>query len=417
MTPALQTLDPTVGIARGFAILPPEEGGGELWKVLVDIGLGAVGDYPLASVGAYDLTRRGAVERAAGEAVERFALAARSDAAAHGTRVRVQADAGIEVWAPSAVDGLALDGAWYRATVLSDATEVLVPAAAVDDDGGRRHGAVGGADSFDPSPSGTAAGLSLERATRAALREIIERDAVLCAWATRAGVRHMEPAICDGDLRRLRDGAERRGLRPWLGLIPTAVPGAQVVCCAIIDRTADGPLVSFGSKAAASVVSATRGALQEALQIHELLGNLRRHLERPRAFDAPSPALVTDDVARAWWWTTPEAAESMVEWISTWRTAEPDDRVSVAESTTSMDLVRGIVDDGGEPLRVDLTARLGEPAQDLGWHVVKVLCPGYQPLRLDETLTATWDLDRLTAWSHRHGRGAQPHTDLPHPLI
>ncbi|MBO9625494.1 MAG: YcaO-like family protein [Microbacterium sp.] len=416
MTPALQTLDPAVGIARSFAILPPERGG-ELWKVLVDIGLGAVDDYPLASVGAYDLTRRGAVERAAGEAVERFALAAHADAVAYGTPERARVDARIEVRTPRAVDGLPLDSAWYRATVLSDATEVLVPAEAIDDDGGRRHEALGGTDPFDPSPSGTAAGLSLERATRAALREIIERDAVLCAWATRIGVRHTAPASGDGDLRRLCDGAERRGLRPWLGLIPTSVPGAQVVCCAIIDRTVDGPLVSFGSKAAASVVSATKGALQEALQIHELLGNLRRRLERPRAFDVPSPALVTDDVARAWWWTTPEAAESMVEWISTWGTAEPDDRGPEAEGTTSMDLVRGIVDDGGEPLRVDLTSRLGELAQNLGWHVVKVLCPGYQPLRLDETLAATWDLERLAAWSHRYGLDAQLRTDLPHPLI
>ncbi|WP_435749235.1 YcaO-like family protein [Microbacterium sp. PMB16] len=420
MTPALQTLAVESGLAREFAVVAPDGARAALWKVLVDIGLGDGSDYPLAHVGAYDLGRRRALERGAGEAVERFALAREAPPEVRGTLGMLRAEADTEVWWPRWVCADAFRAVtlgWYRAIRMADSQPVLVPAHAVDDDGGRRHRSAGTAAAlFDPSPSGAAAGLDADSAARAALLEVIERDAVLCAWGTGIGVGPFEPAGADPDIARLASEAERVGLRPVFGTISGVAAGVHVICCAIVDRSAHGALVSFGSKAAESVGAAARGALQEALQIHELLDNLRTRVPRPAAFDRPDPALVVDDVARAWWWTTDAAADSMEDWIAAWSCTSRPSKAAAGAPTVER-LVAEVTRDGGSPILVDLTARLPRPIRALGWHAVKVVCPGYQQLRLDESLDATWDRTRLTAWGHRHGAPPRALSTLPHPLI
>ena len=420
MTPALQTLAAESGLARDFAVIAPDGARAALWKVLVDVGLGDSEEYPLAYVGAYDLRRRHALERGAGEAVERFALAQCTAPDVRGALGALRAAAEHDLWWPRWVCADAFRTApldWYRATRLADARPVLVPAAAIDDDGGRRRRSAGTDPAlFDPLPSGAAAGLDAGSAVRAALLEVIERDAVLCAWGTGLGVARIEPAGDDPDLDRLAAEAARIGLQPIFGEISGTVPGVRVICCAIVDRSGDEALTSFGAKASASGAAAARGALQEALQIHELLSNLRARIPRPAAFVQPHPALVVDDVARAWWWTTGAAAVSMEDWIAGWaRTARHAAAPDTAPTVES--LVAHIVRDGGSPLLVDLTPRLPQPIQALGWHAVKVVCPGYQQLRLDESIDETWDTDRLAAWARRHRRASPDTSTLPHPLI
>lgn len=427
MTPALQTLAPDAGLARSFAVVAPDGRGIALWKVLVDVGLAEVGDYPLAYVGAYDVRRRSALERGAGEAVERFALAQAAEPEVWAAPDAFRGgDHAAAVWPRWLGDDafLTTPRGWYRGKRLADGQPVLVPAAAVDDHGGERRKPATNRD-FDPSPSGAAAGLSAEAAVQAALLEVVERDAVLCAWATGVGASRLDvgsdPGCADDDrdpgVSRLLAEAARVGLRPIFCELPTAVLGVHVRCCAVIDRDADGVLVGFGSKAAVSPAAATRGALQEALQIHELLTNLRARHARPSPFEAavPDPALVADDVARAWWWTTESAAASMESWIGSW--AEPAAGSASAPAPGLDDVVASITRDGGDPILADLGHRLPRAVRDLGWHVVKVLCPGYQQLRLDETVTETWNRTRLAAWSTRHGGPAGEPSSKPHPLI
>lgn len=430
MTPALQTLAVEAGLARGFAVIAPDRAGAGLWKVLVDVGLAGDGDYPLHHVGAYDLRRRAALERGAGEAVERFALAQDAEPDVWEAPAALSGGPTPAVW-PRWVDGddfRSTPRGWYRGVRLSDSQPVLVPDAAIDDHAGRRRDTAVERD-FDPSPSGAAAGTDGDAAARAALLEIVERDAVLCAWATGVGMTRIEAEAAVVPHRTAGDGIGDPvgagllaaladvGLRPVFGRLSTAVPGVQVHCCAIIGRSTAGIAVGFGSKASASPASATRGALQEALQIHELLGNLRTHHSRPAVFDVarPDPSCVVDDVSRAWWWTTETAAASMEDWIASW--CEPAGDGEAGEAAALADIMTHVARDGGEPILVDLGHRLPPAVRALGWHAVKVVCPGYQQLRLDETLAATWDRSRLATWAARHGAVAGEPSSLPHPLI
>jgi ribosomal protein S12 methylthiotransferase accessory factor len=417
---ALQALEPNAGVARHFALVPPGNTRAPLWRVLVDIGLGDTDDYPLAYVGAYDGSRRGAVDRGIGEAIERFALAQEATPDVTGTldELGVEAARGWPRWLDRARYG-ADDRAWYRGISLDDRAPALVPAPLVDDHGARRQrGKHSTLEHFDPSPSGAASGLDLEWATSSALREIIERDAVLCAWASQSGVMRVDAEPADAHTLRLLEWAEGAGMRPHFGLIASAVPGLHVVCCAVVARSENRDVVSaFGSKASASFSAAARGALQEAMQIHELLENLRATGQRPAPFDVPTADLVVDDVARAWWWTTELAAESMDSWVSTWRNDTVPRRTEALAEPTSRVMADHIISDGGSPILVDLTCRLPEAIRELGWNVVKVLCPGYQQLRLDESIVETWDPIRLASWGRRNGASLSHPHPLPHPLI
>ena len=428
MTPALETLAPETGLAKSFGVIPPPADGVPLWRVLVDIGLGGdvrEADYPLAHVGAYDVQRRGALERAAGEAVERYALAQSGSAATRRSLLGMRAES-IDFWWPRWLDQEESEQRtwpWYEGRAGGDGHPVLVPAPAIDYDGGLRHreAAAGAQAAFDASPSGTAAGLDHESATRSALLETIERDAVLCAWAARAGVWRLgDETVSDVATRRLMGDAARLGLRPVFGAIATTVPGIDVVCCVIIDSSGSAPLTAFGSKASSSRDTARRAALQEALQIHELLRNLSTQCDRPPAFAEPSPSLVVDDVARAWWWTTEAGASSMERWIAGWRRDPSPPRTEAAAAEPSYaSLVAGIAQDGGAPIIVDLTDRLNLAVRELGWRVVKVVCPGYQQLRMDETVSASLDPQRILLWARNRGHSVDPFAlcDLPHPLI
>ena len=71
------------------------------------------------------------------------------------------------------------------------------------------------------------------------------------------------------------------------------------------------------------------------------------------------------------------------------------------------DLVEAVIRDGGYPLRVDMTERLPKTIRDAGWHAVKVLVRGYQPLRMDESIAST-----IVS-----GRIGDMVTSTPHPLI
>jgi len=85
--------------------------------------------------------------------------------------------------------------------------------------------------------------------------------------------------------------------------------------------------------------------------------------------------------------------------------------------------VDAIVADGGDPIVVDLTARLPEPLRVMGWAAVKVIPVGYQHLRIDERMPHSWNVPRLASATDRTGVPArapwpratdEPHR--PHPL-
>lgn len=430
MTNPMETLDPRAELARAFAITPPARGTIPLWKVVVDIGLDGGNSnadvYPLSYVGAYDLTRRGALQRGAGEAVERFAIAQRgqhpeaSSARLSDLNSHVRSDRSAEYWWPWWVDQRRwreCELTWYPAIDLESGRTVRVPAHAVDYDGAvsHRHSA-GHGDDFDPSPSGAASGATREDAVLAAVLELIERDAVQCAWAGLMNVELISNHQLLNDLPanagtgRLLRAALSTGLRPVLGRVTPAVAGVAVVVCVIVDRGGDRTVGATGSKASPVVADSIRGALQEALQVHELLTNLTN------CRYAPTTIEVTDDVARAWWWTRAENVDELDAFSSRFRPST-NLRAPAAMTTNLRSVVRNLAEDGTRVLVVDLDHRLPAAVSALGWHAVKAICPGYQQLRMDHTNDGTINTVRFDILSARRGQDRPVLRLSPHPLI
>ncbi|RXS69397.1 hypothetical protein EST92_25640 [Streptomyces sp. TM32] len=454
MTHPLRTLDDTA-LARSWSVLPPSGPQEPLWRVMVDIGLLDTGgqtrtaqDYPLHLVGAYDVSRRSALQRGAGEAVERFALVPRHGRGPHPVRA-LAGELGREALqfaAPGAVLGhpdartVPLD--WYRGTRLADDAPFLIPAPLVDWNGAdgtdddlsrsgpgpdRDGGVIAATDArslFDPSPSGAASGAGTQSATRSALLEIIERDAVTVAWAAQLALaavdidRATAGEASSGDVRSLRtlvDAARAAALEPVFARIPTCMPSVECVVCVIVDRSGGGQSGAVGAKASGDGIRNLLGALQEALQIHGLLRRFTEHLTPPKV----RPAVVRHDVDRAWTWTTPDAVDALERWT---RHFTPEPWTAPHASPTRDELVAALVADGADPVVVQLTDRLPPSLRALGWAAVKVICQGYQGLRMDERHEFGWAHDRIRSAARRTGRPATVAArDIPyglaHPLI
>jgi ribosomal protein S12 methylthiotransferase accessory factor len=449
MIDMLGTLEPGHGVASGYQIVPPRPPVDPLWRTLVVLadtdtvaGEGGDGpnDAPLLSrrvVGAYGATRADSVPRGVGEAVERFALLPPSSGAPDGARATPDVLAGSGVLLDFGAPGIALGSPaasieelrWYPGRRLSSGEQVWVPAALVDDP-------VDPADNpgwFDSGPSGAAAGPDLERATARALLEIIERDAFMVAWERELRLPLLDPdrllrnSSMDTsglDARRrlavLRDRLSAAGLQVVIASLPCGVPQVRGVVAVVIDRTSESPIAAVGCKAAFDQVDSAAGAIQEALQIRSTMINGRLRLR-----SCPPPGQVVTDEDRLRWLASRHGFEAVSEWVAGFRAAtDPAPTESAAgPSSGSGQPVDAIVADGGDPIVVDLTARLPEPLRVMGWAAVKVIPVGYQHLRIDERMPHSWNVPRLASATDRTGVPArapwpratdEPHR--PHPL-
>ncbi len=162
--------------------------------------------------------------------------------------------------------------AWTSGHDLSDGSEVLVPASLVYVNYFRRSHASEPPTNY-PVLAGTAAGATSAQAREAALREVLERDAVTLWWASRAPA---APLALEADefLTRALVEAGAAGLNIGILRIPSTVD-ALVVGAFIEDSARQ--LVAFGSACRASPREAAAKALTEALGMHETGLELLEH--------------------------------------------------------------------------------------------------------------------------------------------
>jgi len=409
-----RTMQPESGLVRDFAVLPPNGDTHLLWSVAADIGQQeysgerlADDDYPLTLVGACGAQRADAFVRACGEAVERTALLPARPLADDPAAPMLQADA---LWRP----GHAMPCPTYAAIALATGDHLRVPAASVDYPVPDRELL----SRFDPTPSGAAAGSSRAAAVDAALREILERDAAMIAWARQARLPALElTAVADGadpaaarGMTRLLAAAAQVGLTPVAGIAPTGVPGADCVIAVLVD--AEAGIAAAGLAVCETTAAAAVKAVQEALQVRTVLLGVA---ERYRG--EPPPATVGSDLDRARLWARPEAMAAMQRWIHAFGPPVGPATLAcrpVAEPVDWTLAVRGVV-------VVDLTPRLPAPIRELGWHAVKALAPYHQPLRMSERHSWTWNRRRLDLperqWKLRCGVARGGIVDYPHPFI
>ncbi|MFH9069369.1 YcaO-like family protein [Streptomyces alboflavus] len=310
---------------------------------------------------------------------------------------------------------------WYPARWLDSGAPLEVPAGLVDYPARAED-----ADGFDPSPSGAASGGTREQALRSALLEVVERDAFLTAWFHQLPLRLLDadrfvsesPDPRSPGIRRFRqalDAARALGLSPVLARVPTQVPGVVCTVGVIVDTDgADGgrPLAAVGASASDDPATSAVKALQEALQIRSALRLVQRTHPAPHPSRRPR-----GDLERAQYFAAPEGVRAVERWVATFTPAETD--TTATDAVTVTDLLDALRAQGVRPVAVDLTHRLPDPIRAMGWHAVKVIPVGMQPLRMDDRLEFTWHGQRLQAARARFGSGQDPATadPEPHPLI
>ncbi|WP_329391933.1 YcaO-like family protein (plasmid) [Streptomyces sp. NBC_01351] len=417
------TLAPASGIALQYALTPPHDGD-PLWSSAVELqpvegfeGItgpagSALPDLPLSArfAGASGTSRIDALLRGAGEAVERRAL---HPSAAHPARLAAAADLdGTTLYAHhpghalSHPDAETAVLAWYEARDLDTDAPVLVPADLVDWPARR-------ADLFDPSPSGAAAGASHGTALAAAMIEVTERDALTVAWGRQLRLPTYTPAPADTGLRAMWQRARAQGLTPVLARIPTAVPGLWCMTAFLIDPEGPGALASVGMKASTRPAEAAAKAFQEAWQVRAALRALRAQGETGHL------GTVVTEHDRLCHMLTGAAYESVRDWVEGFREPDTLPAPSPARDLGAQEILRALTADGAGLLAVDLTPRLPPAVASMGWHVVKVVAPGYQNLRMDETHLWSWHLPRLASAAERTGCPARlddPREAAAHPL-
>ncbi|MFH0515607.1 YcaO-like family protein [Streptomyces sp. M41] len=157
-----------------------------------------------------------------------------------------------------------LEIAWVPGTDLIDGEEVLVPASLAYVNYFR------GPHSAEPPTNypllaGTAAGRSPEQARRAALEEVLERDAVTVWWLSGAPATALVPEP-GGPVAAAVGEARAAGLQVTLLLIPSTF---DVTVVGVVIEDPARRLVGFGSACRSTAEDAAAKALTEAVGMHE----------------------------------------------------------------------------------------------------------------------------------------------------
>lgn len=427
-------LDPATGLVSDVQLTAPSREVEPFWRASATLACqhnqadqdpgGDTVTLVRCSTGACAITRADAVIRTAGEAVERMALHGPADDVA---TVAEMGDRALAFWTeevPLADHPGARQLSWYTAHRIIDGRDYHVPAGLVEFPGSTADLA-----DFDHGPSGAAAGLGYDDALRRALLEIVERDAVIVAWARqqyllpvdlgRRTADHVRDPEWD-TLQRVVAAVGRTGLEPVFAWVPSA--DGSVVTAVGGVRTTGGPpqLLSVGVKSATHPGRALVGAIQESFQ---LLGGLRLMRDTTTA---PTVAIgmVTEEADRMRWLASRAGVDALESWLATDCTAvagpQPDLGAASDIDGSASSLLDRLLADGLDPYVVDLSSRLPPRVQDLGWSVVKVIPVGYQPLRIDESRTFGWSHPRLRSLESRTGVPARlppgEISRLPHPL-
>ncbi|WP_242910572.1 YcaO-like family protein [Actinomadura terrae] len=154
---------------------------------------------------------------------------------------------------------------WTPGRDLGDGAEVLVPASLTYVNyfrGPRRSEPP----TNYPILAGTATGTSLHQAQRAALEEVLERDAVTLWWSSGAPAAPLEVDTRAGPLGAALQEAEDGGLSVRFLRVPSTF---QALVAAVFIEDRARRLVAFGSACRASAEEAAAKAFTEAIGMHE----------------------------------------------------------------------------------------------------------------------------------------------------
>jgi ribosomal protein S12 methylthiotransferase accessory factor len=379
------TLHKNAGVVRQWHNLPPYNDEVSLWHLsaalTVNGSVGEGGDNSATSGGSsQDLSR--AKLKLAGEAVERYALAV----GPHSVEICRQSWNQLAEQRQNALDPATLpvgDGsvdnarreqccAWVRAEKLKDGAPGWVPEQLVS----VPHRFVNGEPLWRaPISTGAAAHTTRAAAIRAALAEVIERDAFQTAWLLGAPLPSITEFRRSRSLQWVLDACRRLRLQVDLRRLPAVSAAHMAVLAVVRDESGVGPRATVAAKAELSEENAPQvysrvilGALEEALQIRHWM---RRVLDREGPLEAIGP--VDTLLVRARHWLTPRPNRVLNDWLA-----------SVPEQSRNAE-AKNLIDPFEDAWVVALTPRLPPELIAIGWSVVKVVIPQCQPLNLTDS--------------------------------
>lgn len=409
----IQSLSPEVGIAQSHALLPRVPGVMPLCRMVIELRRAdpPPSEQRLDLVGAYDLSQNRAIQRGVGEAIERYALLPQCPRP-NGHVEIVRGDPGLNHEGSHAGHGTRLPLIHFAGDQNPPHT---VDSSHIDYQSSQ---SAAGQSGVESTPSGAASGLSFEAACVSAMMEIIERDAVMTAWARQLVLDALVPGTPSSEvwmtpqLTFTVECLEQMGRSAHFARCRTGIEGVEVYVALIISG--NGEQCGFGAKASTSPAAGVLGSLYEAIQLFDVLDVAQSWtevsiVEQPR-----------NDEERARYWSFPHGAAVLSGWFKTFRPM--NEALDGSERPGPGDLARRMVAAaGGSVAVVDLTRRLPEAAQEIGWNAVKAIANNFQPLRINETRQDTWNRERLSGTERRTGYASPVEPEavfpIPHPLV
>ncbi|MDR9444726.1 MAG: YcaO-like family protein [Haloquadratum sp.] len=235
-----------------------------------------------------------------------------------------------------------------------------------------------------PITTGLALARSRERAIHGGLLEVIERDAIMCAWYGEAPVHRV--TVGSEAMQTLSTRLRAADLTVTCWATPTAV--GVPVCIAAVHRAAGYPRCAFGSAAAVEPEAAARHAVIEATQ----------NWMEIDAMGAETTAETYDGVAR--YASDPAPAFDALPGPGG---AVAIESVLTPGPTTLDPLIDALADEGLAAVAVSVTT--GD-LRAMGFEAVRALIPAAQPLFVREPYFG----DRVGSDAHA------VHTRRPHPF-
>jgi ribosomal protein S12 methylthiotransferase accessory factor len=393
MTTLYDAIDDLTGIANAVRTILLDPGSPDVFVATARMSdttpyFGVRGDAFNSGAG---LTERDAWDAGVGEAIERYCLSAvqpdritlgswsslpESAGAIHPSEVIVHdepAGSDLDRGVRSSEDVLV---GWLRGHSMVDGRDRLVPACTVHIPYRRIH-----PDEKLIAPAistGSAAGITLEEAILSGLYESIERDAVSIMWLNRWPAPRL--VIDEDDLASLvTDRFMRPNLDYHLSVIEIDT-GAPTVVCLIRDGNFDPPLSCIGGAARIDVRDAAVKAMIECVQGWHWA---RDH--RLKTGPVPMPAdfsSIRTFESRVQLYACADMKPALDFLLDAPETVRVSDcsRQSRSASETIQELVSCVCAVGSDVIVIPMTT---SEVFEMGWHAVKVCCPGLQQLEGD----------------------------------
>jgi ribosomal protein S12 methylthiotransferase accessory factor len=267
---------------------------------------------------------------------------------------------------------------------------------------------------FQPISTGLACHGSLDRARLGGLMEVVERDAFTLLWQTQSPLAEIAHDGLPEDSLEIIRRIHATGARVRLGLVPTdhGIP----VCVATQTIDSDRmPAFSLAASASPDPADAVRKALEEL--VHTFRWMARLQASNPDFDPGDAAEHVVDQETHLLFWSDRSRRHLADFLFQGGRIAFADipGPISTDPSRQLANAVHRIEQTGYRPLFVTLTT---DDVAAFGFHVVRALVPGFNPLFMGHDLRSRCNprlVARLAECEPDPAKATALNT-LPHPF-